>query len=629
MIPELGHMALILAVLASFIQSLFGLRPAKTDFYCAQTQLAAYVSLGCLLAAFLALAYSFAVSDFSVLLVALHSHSLKPLLYKIAALWGNHEGSLLLWLLVLAAFGGWMAVMHVKDRDLQHRALGVQGLLGFGFGLFALLTSNPFARVLEAPFDGNGLNPVLQDPGLAFHPPTLYIGYVGFSSVFSLAAAGLIEGRITQDWARTLRLPATLAWTALSAGIAGGAWWAFYELGWGGWWFWDPVENASLLPWLAGTALLHSLSVLETRGALKRWTVFLAIIAFCLSLLGTFLVRSGVLSSVHAFANDPARGIFVLALLGVYGLGAFALYAWRAPSLRMLRLFTPISREGSLVANNLLLVTMAATVLLGTLYPIFAELFKLGQVSVGAPYFNAVMLPLALPLLLVMGFSAFLPWKRSGKLKMLRFLVLILAAVFAVAAYLLWQTNAAFLPLVGFALALWVVAATALYAISTYTSLTLHKTALILGHAGLGLVLVGAIASGLWKVEDLRVAAPHDRFTVGQWQLEFKGVETVYGENFAAERATVMVRTAGGKAFALYPQKRWYPVAEQTTSEAAIHTRLVDDIYVVLGDAKENGAYVLRTYSHPLIAALWAGFLCVIASGFCSVLAYARKRGAP
>ncbi|MBL8836332.1 MAG: heme lyase CcmF/NrfE family subunit, partial [Alphaproteobacteria bacterium] len=416
MIVEIGHYALILAFAVAFVQSVLPLMgAARGDGALMEVgRSAALAQFGLIAFAFAALTQAFVVSDFSVAAVVANSHSTKPMLYKIAGVWGNHEGSMLLWVLILALFGAAVAAFGANlPPALRARVLAVQGMTGVAFLAFIIFTSNPFARLDPAPEDGNGLNPILQDPGLAFHPPFLYLGYVGFSVVFSFAVAALIEGRVDAAWARWVRPWTLAAWTSLTLGIALGSWWAYYTLGWGGFWFWDPVENASFMPWLIGTALLHSAIVVERRDSLKSWTILLAILAFALSLVGTFLVRSGVLTSVHAFAVDPARGVFILAILVVAIGGALALYAWRAPALAPGGLFQPISREGALVLNNLLLATACATVFLGTLYPLFLDALTGARVSVGPPFFNSTFLPLMAPLLVAVAIGPFLGWKRG------------------------------------------------------------------------------------------------------------------------------------------------------------------------------------------------------------------------
>ena len=466
MIAEIGHYALVLALFLSLVQASLPLWGAARD-KAAWMGLAAPAAIGqavFILGAFLALTYLYVVSDFTVANVAANSHSAKPLLYKISGVWGNHEGSMVLWVMILAFFGAAVALFGSNlPPTLKSRVLAVQGMIGAGFLLFILLTSNPFLRLLPPPVDGGGLNPILQDPGLAFHPPFLYLGYVGFSMAFSFAVAALIEGRVDAAWARWVRPWTLAAWAALTLGIAMGSWWAYYELGWGGWWFWDPVENASLMPWLAGTALLHSAIVVEKRDALKSWTIFLAILTFGLSLLGTFLVRSGVLTSVHSFANDPERGVFILLLMILSIGGALTLYALRAPGLKGGGLFAPISREGALVLNNLLLTTAVATVLIGTLYPLILDVLGGGKVSVGPPFFNFTFVPIVAPMVLAMAIGPSLAWKRgdiaalSGRL----WVALAGAVLLGLVAWYVFQPGPV-LAVVAFALAAWLTVGTVL-----------------------------------------------------------------------------------------------------------------------------------------------------------------------
>jgi len=621
MIVEIGHFAFILALAAAIIQAVSGLMPRDSLAASAIAARASMALLGLIMLAFAGLEYAYITSDFSVLNVIMNSHSLKPLVYKIAGVWGNHEGSMLLWILMLTVFGALIATLPtIDDPLLRRRALGVQGLLATGFIAFSLFTSNPFLRTDMPPLDGNSLNPVLQDLGLAFHPPTLYLGYVGFSSVFSLAAAALLTGQVDNNWARIVKPFVALAWLSLSAGIAMGSKWAYYELGWGGWWFWDPVENASLLPWLTGTALLHSLLVLEARGALKRWTILLAVVSFSLSLLGTFLVRSGVLSSVHAFAVDPLRGTFILMLLSVYCGGAFSLYALRAPMLKTIRLFTPVSRESGIVVNNMILVTMAATVLTGTLYPLLMDALGLAQLSVGAPYYNATVVMMAIPLFILMGAGPMLPWKRPGRWLFVR--PLGLCAVIAIAATLISGIKGA-LPMVGFGTAVWVMASSLSILWVARKNITLKTLAMSLGHFGLGLAVIGMMGTMLWKTEDIRVLNPGDTYTVGRYDLRFDGVRDVFGPNYGASEATI---TLGAET--LHPQKRWYPVSESETTESAIRLTALDDLYIVLGERDLKfgpDAWVIRTTIHPFVSTLWAGFSLVVLSGLC-MLGYSFKR---
>ena len=623
MIPEIGHFLLWLALGVALILGVMPLIGAQRNNpgWMALARPSAYLLFALVVAAFICLIVSFVRHDFSVLNVASNSNSALPLAYRIAASWGSHEGSLLLWVLMLS---GWLSAVATFSEHLPRavlaRTLSVMGLVAVGFLLFLLLTSNPFERLFPVPLDGRDLNPLLQDPGMVFHPPLLYMGYVGFSVAFAFAISALIGGNLDATWARWTRPWTTLAWMFLTVGIALGSWWAYYELGWGGWWFWDPVENASLLPWLTGTALLHSLLVLEARGALKRWTILLAVVSFSLSLLGTFLVRSGVLSSVHAFAVDPLRGTFILMLLSVYCGGAFSLYALRAPMLKTIRLFTPVSRESGIVVNNMILVTMAATVLTGTLYPLLMDALGLAQLSVGAPYYNATVVMMAIPLFILMGAGPMLPWKRPGRWLFVR--PLGLCAVIAIAATLISGIKGA-LPMVGFGTAVWVMASSLSILWVARKNITLKTLAMSLGHFGLGLAVIGMMGTMLWKTEDIRVLNPGDTYTVGRYDLRFDGVRDVFGPNYGASEATI---TLGAET--LHPQKRWYPVSESETTESAIRLTALDDLYIVLGERDLKfgpDAWVIRTTIHPFVSTLWAGFSLVVLSGLC-MLGYSFKR---
>jgi cytochrome c-type biogenesis protein CcmF len=597
------------------------------------------LSFGCLM-------HAYVTSDFSVLTVAMNSHSSKPLLYKISGTWGNHEGSMLLWVLILTVFGAAAAAFGGNlPPALRARALAVQSWIAVGFYLFILLTSNPFERLLPPAVDGRGLNPLLQDPGLAFHPPFLYLGYVGFSMAFSFSIAALIEGRVDAAWARWVRPWTLAAWTLLTIGITLGSWWAYYELGWGGWWFWDPVENASFMPWLAGTALLHSAVVVEKRDTLKGWTVFLAIVTFGLSLLGTFLVRSGVLTSVHAFATDPARGVFILLLLVIIVGGSFALFAWRGPSLRGGGMFRPISREGGLLLNNLLLGTAAATVLLGTLYPLFLEAIGGDKVSVGPPFFNAVFIPLIAPLVVAMAVGPLLPWKRADIVPALKRLWLAAAAAAAaVAAAWTVYADAPLVGLLGMALAAWLFVGTLveftgrirLFQAPAAESLrrlaTLPRAAwgMTLAHAGLAVTIAGMTGAGVWKVESIQVMKPGDTVTVGSYDYLFEGAERHRGPNYTAVGGRFAVSRDGRPVVVLTPEKRTYPVERRQTTEAAIHTTFWGDLYAVIGDpAGNDGGFVTRIYFNPLVAWMWGGVAIMVVGGLLSLTDRRHRVGAP
>ena len=562
MIGEIGHYALILALMLALVQGTLPLVGAARGIapWIAVARPAAVGQFVFIALAFTMLMAGYIVSDFSIENVALNSHTAKPLLYKISGVWGNHEGSLVLWVLILAIFGAAVALFGANlPPTLRARVLAVQGLIGVGFLLFTIGTSNPFARLDPAPAQGQGLNPLLQDPGLAFHPPFLYLGYVGFSMAFAFAIAALIEGRVDPAWARWVRPWTLAAWCSLTIGVALGSWWAYYELGWGGWWFWDPVENASFMPWLAGTALLHSAIVVEKRDALKSWTILLAILTFSLSLLGTFLVRSGVLTSVHAFATDPERGVFILAFLIVVIGGSLVLYAWRAPSLKGGGLFAPISREGGLILNNLLLTTACATVLLGTLYPLFLDVLSGGEakVSVGPPYFNGTFVPIMLPLVLAAAIGPLLPWKRAdllGTLGRLRF-VFGAALICGLVAWYIAEDGPV-LAFFGLALAAWLFVGS-LFEVSE--RIKLGRVALgeswrrargqpratygmTVAHIGLACTIFGVVASTSWESEKLQVMRPGETMTIAGYTLRFEGMRDLRGPNYDAVRGTFEVR---------------------------------------------------------------------------------------
>ncbi len=648
MTAEIGHFALILALVTAVVQGVPTLIGAqrRDALWMALAVPAALLQFLLIALAFAALTKAFVTSDFSVMTVAMNSHTAKPMLYKVAGVWGNHEGSMLLWVLVLSLFGAAIALFGRNLRpSLKVRVLAIQGLLGAGFLTFILFTSNPFARLFPVPIDGQDLNPLLQDPGLAFHPPLLYLGYVGLSTTFSFAVAALIEGRVDPAWARWVR-PWTLAsWAFLTAGIVLGSWWAYYELGWGGWWFWDPVENASFMPWLAATALLHSAIVSEKRDALKSWTVFLAIIAFAFSLLGTFLVRSGVLTSVHAFASDPTRGVFILALLIVTVGGAFAFYAWRGPALKSSGVFHPISREGGLVLNNFLLTAAAAAVLLGTLYPLILDVLNAGKISVGAPYFDSVFIPMMVPLIIAMGVGPMLNWKR-GSLKTATYKLKWAALIAVLSGFGVWLAidRASALAAFGMTLAAWLLLAT-LYELADRIHLFRSNPSeslrrlrrqprarwgMTLAHGGLALLIAGMTASSAWKTEKIEAMAAGDTVTLAAYTLTFKGAEQVRGPNYMATRGTFEVqRGSTGTPFILHPEKRVYDVQGQTT-EAAIQPTFLGDIYAVVGDTQDGGkTFVTRLYFNPLVPWMWTGALVMVLGGLISLSDRRHRVGAP
>jgi len=646
-IPELGHFALILALAVALVQgSLPMVGAARGNLrWMALAQPAAFLQFALVATAFLALMQAYVSSDFTVLNVVRNSHSAKPMLYKVAGVWGNHEGSMVLWVLILTLFGAAVAGFSANlPPSLRTRVLGVQAWISIGFLTFILFTSNPFERVFPPPLDGQDLNPLLQDPGLAFHPPMLYAGYVGFSIAFSFAVAALIEGRVDAAWARWVRPWTLLAWCFLTAGIALGSWWAYYELGWGGWWFWDPVENVSFMPWLMGTALLHSAIVVEKRNALKVWTILLAILTFSLSLIGTFIVRSGLLTSVHAFATDPERGLYILVLLCLTIGGSLLLFALRAPALKPGGLFAPISREGALVLNNLFLATATATIFLGTLYPLFLEAYSGDSVSVGAPFYSRTFVPLMVPLVAAMAVGPFLAWKRAdlaGVLGRLKLAAGLAVAAFLAALYL--ERGGPVLALFGVALAAWVFAASILewagrikllrvpLADSLRRAAKLPRSAygMTLAHAGLAVAIAGMTASTAWKTEEILVMRPGDSVLVAGTSYLFEGVERSQGPNYRSDTATITVTRDGRRITRLRPEKRLYPVQNMPTTEAAIHTTALADLYVALGDPDGKGGWTVRIFHEPLVPWIWVGSLIMVLGGFISLTDRRLRVGAP
>ncbi len=645
MTTELGQFALCLAFILSLVQASVPLIGAQTgrDRLMAIGVTAAQGQLLLIAFAFAALTKAHLASDFSVLNVAQNSHSAKPFIYKLSGVWGNHEGSMLLWVLILALFGAIAAtVKGGLDEAFRARALAVQGLIGACFLAFILFTSNPFWRLSPAPLEGQGLNPLLQDPGLALHPPFLYLGYVGFSMAFSFAVAALIGGQVDRAWARWVR-PWTLgAWMALTVGIALGSWWAYYELGWGGWWFWDPVENASLMPWILGTALLHSARVVETRGALKNWTVLLAILTFSFSLLGTFLVRSGVLTSVHAFANDPARGVFILAILLALTGGALTLYAARSRSLAGGSPFEAVSREGALVLNNLFLVTACVTVMIGTLYPLMLDSVGGGPISVGPPYFNQTVVPLMIPVFLAMPIGAMLPWKKADLGAVLTRLTgagLLTIGAMAVLTWLLW--GGPLLAVLALGVAIWLVLGSLAMileragvgtgslgeAFGRIRGIPARVWGTAIAHAGVGIFVAGVTGVSAFQTETVARVGLGEPVSLSGYTFTLDRVSNVEGPNYKAERGTVSVTRNGRPVTVLYPERRFYPVAQSSTTEVALHTKAMGDLYVVLGEAVASGAadggraWTLRLYTKPLISWIWMGSLIMVLGGAFSLRA--------
>ncbi|PYE81255.1 heme lyase CcmF/NrfE family subunit [Pseudoroseicyclus aestuarii] len=631
MLIELGHFALILGFAVAVVQSLVPLVGAHKGWrgWMALAEPAASTQFLLVGFSFVALTWAFVTSDFSVRLVVENSHSAKPLLYKISGVWGNHEGSMLLWLLILALFGACVAWFGTAlPAALRARVLAVQGLIGVAFFAFILLTSNPFTRMLVAPFDGQDLNPLLQDPGLAFHPPFLYLGYVGLSTSFSFAVAALIEGRVDAAWARWVRPWTLAAWVFLTVGIALGSWWAYYELGWGGFWFWDPVENASFMPWLIATALLHSAIVTEKREALKSWTVLLAILGFGFSLLGTFLVRSGVITSVHAFATDPARGVFILAILAIFIGGALWLYAARAGRMEAKGVFSLVSRESGLVANNVLLVTAALVVFIGTLWPLFADIALDRVLSVGAPFFNAAFTPFFVALALILPPCGMLAWKRGRMGRALRACApgLILAVAVMLLAFALQTGRSALGPL-GLALGSWLIAGAALDLWARTGAGGWRRLFRLpgadwgkaVGHAGLGVTIIGIAGLLAWQEEDIRVARIGESWPIGGYTVTLDEVREGRGANYVTTMATMRVTREGREVAVLHPEKRVYPVAGMPTTEAGIQSGLFRDLYLVVGDAQDGGGWAVRSHIKPLAFWIWGGAILMALGGLLSL----------
>ncbi|SDD34815.1 heme lyase CcmF/NrfE family subunit [Kordiimonas lacus] len=647
MIAELGHFATILAL----VLALLGATVPHVGIARGDSRLMAVADNAAIgqflmaIIAFGALMYSYIISDFSVYAVAANSHSAKPMLYKIAGVWGNHEGSLLLWILMLTLFA---AALSLKGRKLPQRfrtrVIAVQSALVVGFLLFILFTSNPFVRLDPAPFEGNGLNPLLQDPGLAFHPPMLYLGYVGLSVAFSFAVAALIEGEVTPLWARWVRPWTLVAWMFLTAGIILGSWWAYYELGWGGWWFWDPAENASFMPWLVATALLHSAIVVEKRDALKSWTILLSIVAFSFSLLGTFLVRSGVITSVHAFANDPARGVFILGFLVVVIGGALTLYAWRAPKLTPGGLFGLVSRESALVLNNILLSTFAGVVLVGTLYPLVLEATGSGQISVGAPFFDFGAIVLMSPLIVALGFGPLLAWKRGRLPRAATTLLPALVVALVVGLFTYWQTaGGVVMTAFGLLLATWLLASVAME-IAERTQLFKNPAGFLrrlrhlpraswgmsLAHSGVAVLLFGITISEAWTEEKLVIMQRGDTAEVGDYSVRFDGVAPVTGPNYTAIQGHFYASPkSGGADIMLEPQDRLYTDPVMNTTEAAIHSMLSGDLYAVIGEAAGGGRWSVRLYFKPFVVGLWLGAAMMVLGGLLSLSDRRLRVGAP
>ncbi|WP_020185874.1 heme lyase CcmF/NrfE family subunit [Methylopila sp. 73B] len=647
MIAEIGHYALVLALALALLQSVLPVWGARARD-AALMGLASPLALGqfaLVAVSFAALTHAYVTSDFSLLNVIENSHSAKPLIYKISGVWGNHEGSLLLWVLILTLFGALVAAFgrNLPDR-LKADVLGVQGMIGVAFLLFVLLTSNPFTRIDPSPLEGQDLNPLLQDPGLAIHPPLLYIGYVGFSMAFSFAVAALIEGKVDAAWARWVRPWTLMAWLFLTLGIAMGSYWAYYELGWGGFWFWDPVENASLMPWLSGTALLHSAVVMEKRDALKVWTILLALLTFALSLLGTFLVRSGVLTSVHAFAVDPARGVAILIILAVFVGGSLALYAIRAPALKQGGIFAPVSREGALVLNNLFLTAATAAVFVGTLYPLALEAVTGEKISVGPPFFNNTFGPLMLPIMLVMPFAPLLAWKRGDATRAARGMVgAVGVAVLATVLVAGFVQGGPTLAALGVGLALFAIVggfsevmertklfrAPAAESVRRAKGLPSSSWGGAFAHAGMGVTLLGVVAATAWSSEVVLAMRPGEQIDFAGRQIAFQGVEQRPGPNYRTTAAELVVREGGVEVARLEPARRLYTARKMDLTESSIATFGVSQLYAAMGEERGDGKTALRITYKPLVTLIWLGSIVMAFGGLLSLADRRLRVGAP
>jgi len=630
MIPEIGHFCLVVALCLAAAQAFFGLAGPLTGrrAWSAVTRPAVTGQFVFTAVAFGFLTYAFIVNDFSVTYVASHSNSELPLMYRVSAVWGAHEGSLLLWVLMLSL---WTVAVAFLSRQLPDpvvcKALGVLGLVTVGFLLFTLATSNPFDRLIPAAPDGRDLNPLLQDPALAIHPPMLYMGYVGFSVAFAFAVAAMLEGRLDAAWARWTRPWTIAAWIFLTIGITLGSWWAYYELGWGGWWFWDPVENASFMPWLVGTALMHSLIVTEKRGLFKSWTLLLAVAAFSLSLLGTFLVRSGVLVSVHAFATDPTRGVFILMLLAFFIGGSLLLYAWRAPALSQSGGFHTVSRESFLLINNMLLVISALLILIGTLYPLFLDALGLGKISVGPPYFSAVFVIPTLPMVLMMSIGMHAAWKRAsaeqtlGKLKWLA----LAAAILAIAVPLFVYGGIGLLLAIGLFSAFWLMGSSLKEPVRWLVrrrSLRGYPRSMMgmsLAHFGIGVFVLGVAVTSAFSIEQDASLRPGDSHSIANYEFRFLGTRNVEGPNYSAVEGEVAVIDGDEQIALLKPQKRVYRVQRNPMTESGIQPRLARDLYVALGESLGDDAWSLRMQYKPLVRLIWLGALIMAFGGLVSM----------
>ena len=632
MITELGHFSLILAFCVAIIQAVVPLVGAHRRWpgWMAVAEPAATAQFLLTAVAFASVTYAFVTSDFSLRLVTLNSHTAKPMLYKVSGVWGNHEGSMLLWVLILTLFGATAAWFGGNlPPTMKARVLAVQSSISVAFFAFIIFTSNPFTRLVQPPFDGQDLNPLLQDPGLAFHPPFLYLGYVGLSMAFSFAVAALIEGRVDAAWGRWVRPWTLAAWMFLTIGIALGSWWAYYELGWGGFWFWDPVENASFMPWLIAAALLHSAIVVEKRESLKSWTILLAILAFGFSLIGTFIVRSGVLTSVHAFASDPERGMMILFILAFFVGGALTLFAMRSNAMQAKGVFGLVSRESGILLNNIILAVSSFVVFIGTIWPLIAEMFFDRKLSVGAPFFDQAFSPFMILLGIALPIGAMLPWKRANLTATVRKLIPAMGLAFAVAllGYVM-QTGRSLLGPVGLLLGTWIVVGTAIDlwsrtgrngSFARLFRLPRADWGKSIAHAGLGVTMLGVSGLMAWELEDISTVQIGESIEIGSYEVMLTEVKRVPGPNYVSTMASVDVLKNGSFVRTLYPEKRVYPVQAMPTTEAAIDNGFLRDVYVVIGDPQEDGGWALRSHVKPLANWIWVGSILMALGGIFSL----------
>ena len=618
MIPNLGNFSLWLAFCFAVLQFVVSYQKNnKSTLYF--NRIAVNGLLLCAFFSFLSLMYSYLVSDFSVVNVFQNSHTTKPLLYKIAAVWGNHEGSMLLWILVLAIFNYFIFKLYNKTNSIFiSKTLETQAFVTIGFLLFTLLTSNPFERIIPVPTNGLGFNPILQDPALAIHPPLLYIGYVGFSAAFSFSISAMsIESIEKVPWYNYMKPFVLAAWTFLTIGIAFGSIWAYYELGWGGWWFWDPVENASFMPWLLGTALVHSLVTVEKKMMLQKWVLLLAILAFLLSVVGTFLVRSGILTSVHTFALDPARGIYILVFIGILGAYSLILFALNSKKFLDKNYISFLSREGSILVNNILMVVVCFTVFLGTIYPLIIEAFSNNKISVGEPYYNSTVVPIVIPAILIMGVVPLLSWKKIGVKNIFRKTLPSIVLTIIVTTIFLWIYQSYNpLGLIGIILACWVIS----NIVFTQNNISKFSKSMVIAHIGISLLILGITGSSVWQKEKIIRMKLNDETIIHNYNIIFKEIKEVVGKNYIAIQGNFWIYNKKNNIITkLNPENRFYPVTNNSTTEASIHTNLLRDLYIVLGDGNEKDGWVVRVYYNPLVVWIWIGAFVIFLGGLFSI----------